>query len=77
MGPEAILMANPDFIVTITPAPKPAPRLSETIKQIPPFARLKAIQSGNVIEADVNLFLQAPGPRVIEAIEFLKERVKR
>ena len=77
MGPEAILMANPDFIVTITPAPKPAPRLSETIKQIPPFARLKAIQSGNVIEADVSLFLQAPGPRVIEAIEFLKERVER
>ena len=77
MGPEAILMANPDFIVTITPAPKPAPRLSETIKQIPPFARLKAIQSGNVIEADVNLFLQAPGPRVVEAIEFLKERIKR
>ena len=77
MGPESILMANPDFIVTITPAPMPAPRLSETIKQIPPFARLKAIQSGNVIEADVNLFLQAPGPRIVEAVEFLKDHIKR
>ena len=77
VSPETILMANPDFIVTITPAPKPAPRLSETIKQIPPFARLKAIQFENVIEADVNLFLQAPGPRVVEAVEFLKDRIKR
>ena len=77
MDPESILMSNPDFIVTITPAPMPAPRLSETIKQIPPFARLKAIQSGNVIEADVNLFLQAPGPRVVEAVEFLKDHIER
>jgi iron complex transport system substrate-binding protein len=70
---EAILIANPDVIVTISPAPEPAPRLSETLAHIPPFAGLKAMQNGNVIEADVELFLQAPGPRIADAVEFLKE----
>ena len=72
MSPEAVLMANPDVIITITPAPEPAPRLSSLITMIPPFAGLKAIQTGSIIEADVDLFLQAPGPRIVEAVEFLK-----
>ena len=75
MSTEAILMANPDVLVTITPAPAPAPRLSESIKQIPPFAGLTAIRTGNVVEADVALFLQSPGPRIVEAVEFLKDAV--
>ncbi|MBR62107.1 MAG: hypothetical protein CL904_05570 [Dehalococcoidia bacterium] len=72
MSPEAVLMANPDVIITITPAPEPAPRLSSLITMIPPFAGLKAIQTGSIIEADLDLFLQAPGPRIVEAVEFLK-----
>ena len=75
MSTEAILMANPDVLVTITPAPAPAPRLSDSIKQIPPFAGLNAIRTDNVIEADVTLFLQSPGPRIVEAVEFLKDAV--
>ena len=73
MSPELILKANPDIIVTITPAPEPAPRLSTTLSHIPPFAGLKSIRNGNVIEADVSLFLQAPGPRIGDAVQFLKE----
>jgi len=73
MAIESILMANPDVIVTISPAPEPAPRLSATLTHIPPFAGLKALQNDNVIEADVELFLQAPGPRIADAVEFLKE----
>jgi len=73
MSPEVILRANPDIIVTITPAPAPAPRLSTTLVHIPPFAKLKSLQNGNIIEADVSLFLQAPGPRIGDAVEFLKE----
>ena len=75
MSPEAILGANPDFIITITPAPAPAPRLSDTIKRIPPFAALNAMRNNTIIEADVALFLQAPGPRIVEAVEFLKEKL--
>lgn len=77
MTPEAILMANPDVIVTITPAPEPAPRLSETITQIPPFAALKAIQTGNIFEADLTLFLQSPGPRIVDAVESLKNGIQQ
>lgn len=73
MSPELILRADPDIIVTITPAPTPAPRLSATLIHIPPFAKLKSIQNGNIIEADVSLFLQAPGPRIGDAVEFLME----
>ena len=75
MTTEAILIANPDVIVTITPAPKPAPRLSESLRFIPPFAGLKAIQQNAVIEGDLALFLQAPGPRLVDAVEALKNGI--
>ena len=75
ISPEAILKSNPDIIITISPAPAPAPRLSKTLVQIPPFAGLKAIRTDKVIEADVALFLQSPGPRIINAVEFLKKRL--
>ena len=73
MSTESLYKANPDMIVTITPAPEPAPRLSSTITQIPPFAALRAIQTRSIFEADVALFLQAPGPRLVEAVEALKQ----
>ena len=76
MSIETILLANPDVIVTITPAPEPAPRLSETITRITPFAALKAIQTRSIFEADVTLFLQAPGPRIVDAVESLAQGLK-
>lgn len=75
VSPEFILGADPDIILTISPAPEPAPRLSDSIKRIPPFARLTAIQQNNVFEADVTLFLQSPGPRIVDAVEFLDQKV--
>ena len=73
MSPESILMADPDVIIALSPAPPPAPRLSNMLTQIPPFAGLKAIRTGSILEGDVDLFLQSPGPRIVEAVEFLKK----
>ena len=70
VSPEFVLGANPDIILTISPAPEPAPKLSDSIKRIPPFAGLTAIQQNNVFEADLTLFLQSPGPRIVDAVDY-------
>jgi iron complex transport system substrate-binding protein len=73
--PEKLVEYNPDFIFTISAAPAPAPKLSATLVQIPPFKGLKAVSGNRVIEADVELFLQAPGPRIILAFKAIATAV--
>ncbi len=66
---EVAARSNPSYILTISPAPPPAPKLSETLINIPGFNRLPAIQNGNVKELNPILFMQAPGPRIVDALE--------
>jgi iron complex transport system substrate-binding protein len=68
LSQEQAVTENPDVILTISPAPAPAPRLSDVLKDVPGYADLSAVKAGNVHELDVDLFLQAPGPRVVEAM---------
>ncbi len=68
LSAEQAVTENPDVILTISPAPEPAPRLSDVLKDVPGYSDLDAVKAGNVHDLDVDLFLQAPGPRVVEAM---------
>ena len=67
IAPEVMLQFDPVFIFTVTPAPPPAPRLSGMLGLFPGFSGLQAFTNGRVFELDVQLIVQAPGPRVVEA----------
>ena len=68
---EQAIASNPDVILTISPAPEPAPKLSTMLPRIPGYSELKAVTNSRVSEVSVDLFLQVPGPRIVDAIEEL------
>ncbi|OGO31970.1 MAG: hypothetical protein A2Z29_06225 [Chloroflexi bacterium RBG_16_56_11] len=68
---EQALTGNPDAVFAISPAPPPAPKLSEMLPQVPGFNSLAVVKAGKVKELDPALFLQAQGPRIADAVERL------
>jgi iron complex transport system substrate-binding protein len=66
LSTEYILNADPDFVFTITQgSPTPMP---EAMKDDPIWSSLTAFQNGHVMELDVHLFLESPGPRFVDAM---------
>jgi iron complex transport system substrate-binding protein len=70
MGEQA-LTSNPDAVFAISPAPPPAPKLSDMLPQVPGFNNMEVVKAGKVKELDPALFLQAQGPRIADAVEQL------
>ena len=73
---ETAMRTDPGYIFTINPAPPPAPRLSQTLPSIPGFNRLTAIREERVKDLDPILFMQAPGPRIIDALLELVSKIE-
>lgn len=73
---EQATQIDPDLVFTITPAPQPAPRLSTVLSRMPGFKEMPAVKAGHVVELDPVLFLQAPGPRIADAVESLLSTVE-
>lgn len=70
---ELMLSLNPDYLFTITPAPPPVPRFSESLVHIPGINQLAAITEGKLLELDSAVFLSAQGPRFPVAVNTLAE----
>ncbi len=75
LSPELALQADPDVILALSPAPPPAPKLSQLLPRLPGFGSLRAVKEGKVYELDLVLFLQSPGPRVVEAMRSMASMI--
>lgn len=66
LSTEYILDADPDFVFTVTRgSDTPMP---ESMANDPVWSSLSAFQNGHVVELDNRLFVESPGPRMIEAM---------
>jgi iron complex transport system substrate-binding protein len=68
LSPEAILEANPDVILAITAG---GPSLAEYVLGEAVFAGVAAVQNARVFELDLEVYLQAPGPRAADGLREL------
>jgi iron complex transport system substrate-binding protein len=68
---EAILPLAPDVVLGITAGPPGGTTITESLASNPGWADVPAVKSGRVYEISAELYLQAPGPRVGEALEGL------
>ena len=73
---EQILEMDPDVIFTISPAPPPAPKMSDAIGWFPALRSLRALQNEQVYEIDPILFLRNQGPRMSDAVAEMAEILK-
>jgi iron complex transport system substrate-binding protein len=68
---ETIVQEAPDVVLAITAAP--GETLSEALAADPAWSTVPAVTNSRVHEIDVQIFLQAPGPRAAEGLQTLAE----
>lgn len=68
---EAIVETDPEVILTITAGPPVGPTLADLVLEDATFANLTAVADGRVHNLDVEIYLQAPGPRAAEGLRDL------
>ena len=68
---EAIIDTDPQVILTITAGPPGGPSLADLVMDDPTFAGLAAVVNGRVHDLDLEIYLQAPGPRAADGVREL------
>lgn len=69
---ETILVtADPEVILTITAGPPGTPSLADLVLGDAGFSELSAVTEGRVHDIDLEVFLQAPGPRAADGLREL------
>lgn len=68
-SPEALVAANPDYLILSTMAGDPQYMVRE-ITTHPVYRNLYAVKKGNLVLLDADVLMR-PGPRVVEAVEAL------
>jgi iron complex transport system substrate-binding protein len=68
---EQIVASDPEVIFTITAGPPGGPSLADGIKGNPQYAGLTAVKNRRVHDLNVEVFLQAPGPRAAQGLKDL------
>ena len=70
---EAIVAAQPDVVLAITAGPPGGTTITEELSSNPAWASLPAVQNNRVHEIDMEVYLQAPGPRAAQAVDELSK----
>ena len=65
---EAIIQTDPEVILTITAG---GPSLADLVLESDTFAGLTAVKDGRVHDIDLEVYLQAPGPRAADGLREL------
>ncbi len=70
---ESILASNPDVVLAITAGPPGGQTITDALSKDPAWAEVPAVKNGRVHEIDLQIFLQAPGPRASDGLDTLSK----
>ena len=70
---ETILASKPDVILAITAGPPSDKNISAALAADPAWADVPAVKNKRITEVNVEIFLQAPGPRARDGLTVLEK----